>query len=391
MDAAQRLDRALGDELETLKNRALYRLRRITQTPQGAVIVVDGNRCLNFSSNDYLGLAAHPQLADAVHRGVADYGVGSGAAHLVTGHSRAHHALEEELAAFTARPRALLFSSGYLANLGIAVALLGRGDLALQDRLNHASLLDAGLLCGARCRRYAHADAYALALQLTRPARRKLVLSDGVFSMDGDLAPLPQLAMAAQTAGAILMVDDAHGLGVLGASGRGSLEHFNLELAQVPVLMGTLGKAFGAFGAFVAGSEALIETLIQRARTYIYTTAPPAALAEAARAALRLAQADSWRRQHLQALIRRFRAGATQLGLPLLESMTPIQPLLLGETQKALTVSEKLRQRGVLAVAIRPPTVPAGTARLRITLTAGHSEIQVDQLLDALAFAMQGS
>ena len=391
MDAAQRLDAALGDELEALKTRALYRLRRVMQSPQGAAIVVDGGRCLNFSSNDYLGLAAHPQLAAAVRRGVADYGVGSGAAHLITGHSRAHHALEEELAAFTARPRALLFSSGYLANLGIAAALLGRGDLALQDRLNHASLLDAGLLCGARCRRYAHADACALALQLARPARRKLVLSDGVFSMDGDLAPLPQLAMAAQTAGAFLMVDDAHGLGVLGASGRGSLEHFNLELAQVPVLMGTLGKAFGAFGAFVAGSETLIETLIQRARTYIYTTAPPAALAEAARAALRLVQADSWRRQHLQVLIRRFRAGATQLGLPLLASMTPIQPLLLGETQKALTVSEKLRQRGVLAVAIRPPTVPAGTARLRITLTAGHSEVQVDQLLDALAFAMQGS
>lgn len=387
--AAQLLDGLLQPELESLQARSLYRRRRIVEGPQGAEVVIAGRRLLNFSSNDYLGLAAHPALAAAARRALEEYGTGSGAAHLVTGHTRAHHALEEELAEFVQRPRALLFSSGYLANLGIAGALAGHGDLVLEDRLNHASLLDAGLLCGARFSRYAHADPAAAALRLQQEGRRKLVMTDGVFSMDGDLAPLPELARAARTHDAFLVVDDAHGFGVLGAQGRGTLEHFGLGAEEVPVLMATLGKALGGSGAFVAGGEVLIETLIQHARTYIYTTAPPPAWAQATRAALKLVRTETWRREKLHGLIGRFRAAAAELGLPLLDSRTAIQPLMLGDSARALAVSEALAARGILGVAIRPPTVPAGSARLRLTLTAAHSETQVDQLLDALAQMMK--
>ena len=383
--AAQRLDEQLRPELESLQAQSLYRRRRIVEGPQGAEVRLNGQRLLNFSSNDYLGLAAHPALAAAARRALDEYGTGSGAAHLVTGHTRAHHALEAELAEFVQRPRALLFSSGYLANLGIAGALAGRGDLVLEDRLNHASLLDAGILCGGRFSRYAHKDAKALAARLQDAGERKLVMTDGVFSMDGDLAPLPAIAHECERAQAVLMVDDAHGFGILGKHGRGTLEHFGLGPDEVPVLMATLGKALGSFGAFVAGSEAFIETLIQKARTYIYTTAPPAAWAEATCVALKLARDESWRREKLHALIARLRAGAAQLDLPILESRTAIQPLMIGDTARALAVSDALVARGILAVAIRPPTVPAGSARLRLTLTAAHSEVQVDQLLDALA------
>ncbi|MGH8397790.1 MAG: 8-amino-7-oxononanoate synthase [Gammaproteobacteria bacterium] len=387
-NSAQRLDDSLRDDLETLKTRSLYRLRRVIDGPQGAELIVDGVRCLNFSSNDYLGLAGHPALRDAARRALDQHGLGSGAAHLITGHTRAHAALEEELAAFVQRPRALLFSTGYMANLGVAGVLLTRGDRVLEDRLNHASLLDAGLLCGARFQRFPHADVNALQRQLAVQARRTLVMTDGVFSMDGDVAPLPALAHACEAADAFLMVDDAHGFGVLGAQGRGTLEHLDLGMTQVPVLMATLGKALGTFGAFVAGSEALIETLIQRARTYIYTTASPACLAEATRAALRLAQTETWRREKLHALIARFRSGAMQLKLPLVNSPTAIQPLLIGDAARAMTVSDALRAAGILAIAIRPPTVPNGSARLRITLTAAHEEEHIDRLLDALKQVM---
>lgn len=391
MNAAQRLDATLRDELETLKSRQLYRLRRIVEGPQQAELVIDGVHCLNFSSNDYLGLAAHPELAAAARAALDSYGVGAGAAHLVTGHTRAHHAFEEDLAVFTGRPRALLFSTGYMANIGVASALLKRGDNVFEDRLNHASLLDAGLASGAHFKRYPHADTQALRTQLVMSTGRTMVMTDGVFSMDGDIAPLPALADCSESANAFLMVDDAHGFGVLGAHGRGSLEYHGLAMDDVPILMGTLGKALGSFGAFVAGSEALIETLIQRARTYIYTTASPPALAEAARAALRLVQRDSWRRERLIALIRRFRQGAGQLALPLMPSETAIQPLLIGDAGKALKVSARLSQLGLLVIAIRPPTVPEGTARLRITLTAGHSDSQVDRLLDGLQQALRES
>jgi 8-amino-7-oxononanoate synthase len=385
MDASQRLDELLAPELEALKQKSLYRLRRLLDGPQGPEITADGALLLNFSSNDYLGLAADPRLAEAARRGLDKYGTGSGAAHLVTGHSTAHHALEEELAAFCGRPRALLFSSGYMANLGIAGALVGRGDRVLEDRLNHASMLDAGLLSGAAFSRYAHCNAVSLERELQDGKGNTLILTDGVFSMDGDVAPLPALARVADQHGAHLGVDDAHGFGVIGAGGRGSLEFHGLGPADVPIYMATLGKACGSFGAFVAGSEALIETLIQQARTYIYTTAAPAAWAEASRTALKLVQTETWRRDHLLALIARFRAGASQLGLKLMDSHTPIQPLVVGEPDTALSLSQKLKEAGLLVAAIRPPTVPTGTARLRITLTATHTEQQVDRLLSALA------
>ncbi len=364
---------------------ALYRARRVVDGPQAPQQTVDGRRVLSFCSNDYLGLANHPAVIAALQRGADDYGVGAGAAHLINGHSRAHHALEEELAEFTDRPRALLFSTGYMANLGVITALLGKADAVFEDRLDHASLIDAGLLCGARLRRYLHADPSSLDGLLDKhPQGRRLIVTDGVFSMDGDLAPLPALAATAAARDAWLMVDDAHGLGVLGRQGRGSLDHFGLDAREAPVLMGTLGKAFGTSGAFVAGSEALIETLIQQARTYVYTTALPPALAEATRASLRLLQNGDERRERLATLIQRFRNGAAQLGLQLMASQTPIQPIVVGEAARAVTISEALLQRGILVTAIRPPTVPAGSARLRVTLSAAHSEAQVDRLLDAL-------
>jgi 8-amino-7-oxononanoate synthase len=385
------LDEDLTARLAALEARALKRARQIVEGPPGVELRIGDRQLVNFSSNDYLGLAAHPELRAALLRGAERYGVGAGAAHLVTGHTRAHHALEEELAAFTGRPRALLFSTGYMANLGIVSALAGAGDLALEDELNHASLLDAGLLAGARFKRYAHADAEAAATALAASeAKQKLLLTDGVFSMDGDIAPLPALAAAAAAHGATLVVDDAHGLGVVGAGGRGTLEHHGLGPAEVPVLMGTLGKAFGCAGAFVAGSVALIEWLENRARTYIYTTASPPALAEAARAALALSQREGWRRERLGVLIARFRAGAAELGLRVLPSTTPIQPIVVGDAAATLAAAAALREAGLLVTPIRPPTVPEGSARLRVTLSTAHSEAQVDRLLAALERALPG-
>lgn len=378
--------RDLDQELSRLKAAHLYRTRRVVEGAQGPQVVVDSRALLGFCSNDYLGLANHPQVVAALKRGADAYGVGSGAAHLVTGHSRAHHALEEELADFTGRPRALLFSTGYMANLGAVTALAGPGDSVFEDRLNHASLLDAGLLARARLSRYPHADAAALAQRLgASKAAEHLVVTDGVFSMDGDLAPLPELAAVAGRHGARLLVDDAHGLGVIGPGGRGTLAHHGLGADAVPVLVGTLGKAFGTFGAFVAGSEVLIETLVQKARPYIYTTALPPAVAEATRTSLALAREEQWRRDHLRALIARLRRGAEQLGIDLPPSSTPIQPLLVGTPEQALAVSRALEEgHGILVSAIRPPTVPEGSARLRVTLSAAHSEAQVDRLLAAL-------
>jgi len=362
----------------------LYRTRRVTEGAQGPELVVDGRRLLAFCSNDYLGLAADPRLAVAMNRGVARYGVGAGAAHLISGHSQAHHALEEELAEFTGRERALLFSTGYMANLGVLSALLGRGDSVFEDRLNHASLIDGGLLSRARLRRYAHADLAALEAQLGEGGRRRLVVSDGVFSMDGDVAPIAGLASLCAAKGAWLMIDDAHGLGVLGPQGRGSVAAAGLGQDQVPILVGTLGKALGTAGAFVAGPGELIETLIQRARSYIYTTAMPPAVAEATRASLRIAQEEDWRRERLQGHVARFRHGASKIGLQLMASDTPIQPVLLGSSERANRWSEALLREGILVGAIRPPTVPEGSARLRITFSASHSVAQVEALLAVL-------
>lgn len=382
------LDAKLKAQLTEREQARLYRHRQVLESPQGVDVVVNGERYVNFSSNDYLGLASHPRVIEALADGARKWGAGSGAAHLVSGHSLPHHALEEELAEFTGRTRALLFSTGYMANLGAVSALLGRGDTVFEDRLNHASLIDAGILSRARLKRYGHADASELVTQLdATDSGSKLVVTDGVFSMDGDLAPLPNLVQACQQKDAWLMVDDAHGIGVVGPHGRGSLEHFNLNTEAVPILVGTLGKAFGTFGAFVAGSETLIESLIQQARSYIYTTALPPAVAEATRASLRLIQTESWRREKLQHLVKRFRQGADESDLPLMDSFTPIQPLLLGDTERALTVSQRLREQGFLISAIRPPTVPEGTARLRITFSAEHEEAHVERLLNALLTA----
>jgi len=375
----------LSEALNSRKQENLYRSRQVIDGPQGVEIQIDGIPFLSFCSNDYLGLANHPQVVAAFHKGLDELGGGSGAAHLITGHSRAHHALEEELAEFVQRPRALLFSTGYMANLGVMSALLGHGDRVFEDRTNHASLLDGARLSGARLVRYRHADVNDLEARMSSvPRGEYLVATDGVFSMDGDIAPLKQLAEIAARHAAWLMVDDAHGLGVVGPGGRGTVAQAGLDLEQVPVLMGTLGKAFGSFGAFVAGSEDLIETLIQEARTYIYTTAPPPAVAVATRAALKLVREEEWRRERLQELVQRFRAGAAQLGLRLFDSDTPIQPLIVGDAGTALQYSEALRGQGILVTAIRPPTVPDNSARLRITFSATHTEAHVDRLLDAL-------
>ncbi|MEA3411036.1 MAG: 8-amino-7-oxononanoate synthase [Pseudomonadota bacterium] len=384
--------KGLRERLEKHRIAGLYRDRRLAQGAQKPERALDGRRIVNFCSNDYLGLANHPEVIAAFRRGADHYGVGSGSAHLITGHTGAHHALEEELADFTDRSRALLFSTGYMANLGVAHALLRRGDAVFEDRLNHASLLDAGLASAAHFVRYSHADLSSLESRFASvDFRQALIVSDGVFSMDGDIAPLPELSRLAGRHDAWLMVDDAHGLGVLGEFGQGTLEYFGLDQRQVPVLMGTLGKAFGTFGAFVAGEEDLIETLIQFARTYIYTTAPPPALAEATRAALAVLRREGWRRTHLRALIERFRKGVASIGLPVLDSITPIQPILLGDAERAHRVSEALLDKGFFVAAIRPPTVPERSARLRITLSAAHRESQVDRLLEALAEVVGGT
>jgi 8-amino-7-oxononanoate synthase len=375
----------LTNHLAELAQQGLYRSRRIIESPQSILLQIDGNKYINFCSNDYLGLANHPDVIQAFKSAADTYGVGSGSAHLICGHSSAHHALEEELAAFTGRDRALLFSTGYMANMGVIATLVGRSDTVFQDRLNHASLLDGALLSGARFKRYSHADTAQLDELMSNIPAKKLIVSDGVFSMDGDFAPLPALVSIANACKAWLMVDDAHGLGVLGQQGGGVLEHYALNQNDVPILMGTLGKSFGTFGAFVAGSEELIETLIQKARTYIYTTALPAAIAEATRASLKHVIADTWRRDKLNHLIERFKLGAQQLNLPLMPSDSAIQPLMINDSQQAVNISNYLFEQGFLVSAIRPPTVPKGSARLRVTLSALHEEQHIDRLLDVFA------
>jgi 8-amino-7-oxononanoate synthase len=376
----------LAAALSERKQQQLYRTRQTLDGPQDVVVRIDGREYLSFCSNDYLGLANHPRLIEAFNQGAGRFGVGSGAAHLITGHSYAHQALEEELAEFVGRPRALLFSTGYMANLGVVSALMGRGDSVFEDRLNHASLIDAALLSGASLIRYAHMDMESLHRKIAQTGvGKRLIASDGVFSMDGDCAPLVDLAGLAASVDAWLLIDDAHGFGVLGKHGCGWCAD---QLSDVPdnsILMATLGKALGTFGAFVAGSDELIETLIQQARTFIYTTAPPPALAWATRTALQLVREGEDLREKLNELVRYFRSGAAELGLPLMPSATPIQPLLVGAAAAALALSEALREQGVLVTAIRPPTVAKGAARLRITLSARHERLQLDRLLEALA------
>ena len=379
------MDATLQGALDERRQQHLYRQRSNLNSRCAATIMVDGKSQHNFCSNDYLGLAGHPDIAKALQQGADKYGTGSGASHLISGHSQAHEQLEQELAEFTGRPRALLFSAGYMANMGVISALVGRRDLVLQDRLNHASLLDGGLLSRADLQRYKHANTEDLAARLSASnAERKLVVTDGVFSMDGDLPPLESMAVVTNQHQGWLMVDDAHGFGVLGKHGGGLIEALDLSIEQVPILVGTLGKAFGTFGAFVAGSEALIETLIQFSRSYIYTTALPPAVAVASSASLKILQAESWRREKLVSLVSRFRLGAKQIGLDLMDSQTPIQPVQINNDQRVMEINQQLRAKGFMVGAIRPPTVPKGSGRLRICLSATHTEDQIDQLLEAL-------
>lgn len=377
------------------------RRRRLTveayAEERGATHVrVAGRRLVNFCGNDYLGLARHPELTAALSACGRHWGVGSGASHLVCGHGHEHEQLERELAAFLGRERALLFSTGYMANLAVVSAFATRGDLVLLDRLSHASLIDGALLSRARLRRYRHADAGAAARLLAADRKRdasveraRLIVTDGLFSMDGDLAPVPGLAAAALERGATLIVDDAHGLGVLGASGRGTLEELAVPAQAVPLLVGTLGKAFGTFGAFVAGADAHIELLLQQARPYVYTTALPHAVAAASRAALELARREPWRRERVRSLTMRMRRAAAARGIALTASESPIQPILLGSAAAALAASRALESAGFWVAAIRPPTVPRDASRLRITLSADHTEAEVDALVAALAGALE--
>ncbi|MHB8168005.1 MAG: 8-amino-7-oxononanoate synthase, partial [Sulfuricella sp.] len=354
----------LADELKDLEAAGLRRRRRVLESPQGARIVVDGRECLSFCSNDYLGLASHPALIVAAQSAAARYGVGAGASHLVSGHSALHHELEIALAAFTGLPAALLFSTGYMANLGIVTALAGRDDEIFADKLNHASLNDAALLSRAKFTRYPHLDLVVLESRLAASkAKRKLVVTDAVFSMDGDLAPVPELLALCERHDALLVLDDAHGFGVLGDKGRGVLEHFGIASERI-VYMATLGKAAGVFGAFVAGPVELADYLVQRARSYIYTTATPPLLSAALAASLRLIEGEAWRRERLRELIAGLRQGLKLRRWRLMDSTTPIQPVIIGANQETLTVSEALRERGIWVPAIRPPTVPKGEARL---------------------------
>jgi 8-amino-7-oxononanoate synthase len=377
---------ALAAALSQLTSAQLYRRRltiehEATARDSQRLRLADGRELLNFSSNDYLGLARHPALTEAMSRCATRTGAGSGASHLITGHGREHELLEEELAAFTGRERALLFSTGYMANLAVLATLAGRGEQLLLDRLCHASLIDGARLSGAELTRYPHGDAQAAErLAAQAPGRTAVIATDGVFSMDGDIAPLAALARLARAHDAWLVVDDAHGLGVIGTSGGGALEHCRLTGAEAPVLVGTLGKAFGSFGAFVAGSGELIELLIQKARTYIYTTALPEPVAAATRAALGVVRSEPWRRERLATLTGRFRRAALAAGVPLAASETPIQPVLLGDAAAALSAQRSLEAAGFLVVAIRPPTVPAGAARLRVTLSALHTDEDVERL-----------
>ena len=374
----------LAAELAALDARGLRRHRRVLESAQGAHVVVAGCKFVGFCSNDYLGLAGDPRLVAAAREGAARYGVGAGASHLILGHTAAHHALEAALAQFVRLPRALLFSTGYLANLGIVTALAGREDVVFADKLNHASLNDAVLLSRAAFKRYAHGDFAALEkLLVASQARRKLVVSDAVFSMDGDIAPVPEILRLCERYDAWLVLDDAHGFGVLGATGAGVLQHCGAASERI-VYMATLGKAAGVFGAFVAGEPALIEILVQRARPYIYTTAVPPLLAHALLTSLQIIAAETGRRERLARLIARPKRDVAGLRWRLLPSDTAIQPLMIVANDEAVRVAEQLAQRGLLVPAIRPPTVPPGSARLRISLSAAHREQDVAQLASAL-------
>lgn len=384
--SASRLDTQLAAELADIAAAGLTRRRRVLDSPAGRIARVDGQEVLNFASNDYLGLAGNAEIAQALADGALRWGAGSGASHLVSGHLTPHDQLENEIAAFTGFERALTFSTGYLANLAVTPTLAGRGDAVFADKLNHASLIDAMQLAkanGAEVQRYPHNDVAALERQLAASnAARKVIVTDAAFSMDGDLAPLPLVFELAERHDAWLVIDDAHGFGVLGRHGEGSLAHFNLPASPRILLMGTLGKAAGVGGAFVAGSATAIEYLLNKGRSYIFTTAAPPAIACALSKSLHIIRNGDALRANLMARIAQLRDGLA--GKPLLPSATAIQPYIVGDNEAAVALSKALWERGLWVPAIRPPTVPKGTARLRISVSAAHTAADIDQLLSAL-------
>ena len=378
---------ALGDDLQVRQEQGLLRQRRVMQSGQGPRLQIDGRSYLNFSSNDYLGAAARPEIVRSWQQGLDIWGAGSGASPLVTGYTQAHQALEMALAEWLGVEAVVLFSTGFAANQAVLKALLKPSHQQWHDRLNHASLQEAGAMLPAKMHRFRHNDLAHLATQLQPQAG--LIISEGVFSMDGDEAPCAELLALAEQSGNWLMLDDAHGFGVHGEGGRGTLAAQGIAHARVSILVGTFGKAFGTAGAFVAGSQELVAYLTNYARDYVYSTHMPAAQAVATRAALRWVQQADAERAHLQQLIRQFRQGASELGLTLLPSKTAIQPLMIGDSVEAIQVAQRLQAQGCWVSAIRPPTVPQGMARLRLTLTAAHSSADIDQLLGALALCQE--
>jgi 8-amino-7-oxononanoate synthase len=390
MSSRPRLGDRISAALAARDAASTRRVRRRIASREGTRVQVDGRELVNFCSNDYLGLSQHLEVVSAFQEASAHHGIGSTASALVCGYHEEHALLESEFASWMGYERALYFGSGYLANLAAMKSLLAPGDLCVQDKLNHACLLDGARLAFCDLKRYPHRDAEAALRQLmSEPAAAAVLATDGVFSMDGDLAPLRDLALLARAQDALLYVDDAHGIGVIGPEGRGSISVAGLNHREVPLLVLPLGKAFGGQGAMVLGSAALIGHIAETARPYLFTTAPPPAMAAAMRVSLRLVRAESWRRAKLISLVMRLRRLLLNEGLPLQESYSPIQPLVLGGNARALAVSAALEDAGFLVGAIRPPTVPDGQARLRITLSALHTEADVDALAAALVHACQ--
>lgn len=375
---------ALQKELDQRKTDGLLRQRRLLDSPQAEHIVANGKPYLSFCSNDYLGLANHPALIKTMQAAAADSGVGSGASGLVTGHHRYHDDLEKQLAAFVNLPAALLFSTGYMANIGVLGALVGRGDAIFADKLNHACLNDGGYYSMAEFHRFTHSDVAALEKLLkASSAKHKLIAVDAVFSMDGDIAPIPEYLRLCEQYDAYLYIDDAHGFGVLGQNGRGSLNHFNIASPRI-IMMATLGKAAGVAGAFVAAQQVVIDYLIQTAKSYVYSTPAPPALSATLSASLNLIENGDDLRAHLQHLIAALKANLKLKTWQLIPSVTAIQPLLIGSNNAAVRLSEHLQKQGILVPAIRPPTVPVNTARLRISLSAAHTENDVLKLAQML-------
>ena len=380
----------LEQNLADRKAQNLWRERRQVTSAPGRQVSIDGQSFLNFCGNNYLSLSDHPDLIAAATAATKQFGVGTTGSHLIVGHTEIHHRLEEKLASFLGAEKALIFSTGYMANLAIPATFLGRNDLIIQDRLNHASIIDAAQMCRAKLRRYSHVavgDAKQL-LSQSAPHQRKMLITDGVFSMDGNLAPLKQLHQSCLTYESVMVVDDAHGFGVVGERGRGSLSHFQLQPTGNVLMLGTLSKAVGSFGAFVAGDSVYIDTLLQHARSFIYTTALPCSATAAAIKAIELLETESWRQEKLIENIALFRDLARAAGIPFTDTTTPIQPVIVGKNESALQIADHLKQSGVLAIAIRPPTVPVDQSRIRITLMTDHTETDIRYLVEKLSTAI---